>query len=451
MPTLLPSSTAPSDVLSVSDINRRVRQQLELGIGQVWIEGELSGVSRPVSGHVYFTLKDATAQLRCVLFRSQARFVSSPMQDGDRVKVRGDISLYEPRGDYQLLANAVQPSGEGELWAAYEQLKQRLDNEGIFANSRPLAHPPRRLLMLTSANGAAIRDVLAVLQHRWPLVEVSLIPVPVQGKAAAPAMIAALSLLNRQSALCAEHDVVLITRGGGSLEDLWTFNDEHLARAIFHSRLPVMSAVGHEVDVTLADFAADRRAPTPSAAAEQLVPERAILAGQIKAIERQLASSQHRRLHNEAQRLDYLRARLRHPEAVLTQQNRELSQLKARLIRSTVANLTKSQQHHQQLRQRLERRSPGQYLNEEKQTLDDLYRRLHAGVRREQLTHRQHLAGVIRELQAVSPLAVLGRGYAIVQDDSGQVIRQAQDTRPDQQLSVQLGKGTLRVKVEKNQ
>ncbi|MGO2132319.1 MAG: exodeoxyribonuclease VII large subunit [Halomonas sp.] len=443
-----PVSPATPDVLSVSDVNRRAREQLELSIGQVWVEGELSGVSRPASGHVYFTLKDEFAQLRCALFRSQVRFVAAPMRDGDRVKVRGKVSLYEPRGDYQLLAEAVQASGEGELWAAYERLKTQLSNEGVFANNRPLAYPPRRLLVLTSTSGAAVRDVLAVLKLRWPLVDVSLIPVPVQGKAAAPAMIAALALLNRQSALTPERDVILVTRGGGSLEDLWAFNDEHLTRAIFHSRLPVMSAVGHEVDVTLADFAADRRAPTPSAAAEQLTPDRLTLASQLKATGRQLVSSQRRRLHTEAQRLDHLRARLRHPGAVLDQQGHQLAQLKSRLVRAMDSHLTRQQQQHRLLTQRLDRRSPEQYLTEAKQGLDERYRRLQAGIRREQAAHRQHLAAVVRELQAVSPLAVLGRGYAIVQDSSGQVIRQAQDTQPEQLLSVRLVDGKLRVRVE---
>ncbi|HSH47028.1 MAG TPA: exodeoxyribonuclease VII large subunit, partial [Halomonas sp.] len=216
-----PSSPAEPEILSVSDVNRRARRQLEQGVGRVWVEGELSGVSRPASGHVYFTLKDESAQLRCALFRTQARFVAAPMRNGDRVRLRGSVSLYEPRGDYQLLVDALQRAGEGELWAAYERLKVQLGAEGVFANARPLAYPPRHLVVLTSASGAAIRDVLAVLKLRWPLVNVCLIAVPVQGKAAAPAMIAALGLLNRQSALDPQRDVVLLTRGGGSLEDLW--------------------------------------------------------------------------------------------------------------------------------------------------------------------------------------------------------------------------------------
>ncbi len=254
----------PADTpLSVSDLNRRARQLLEQGIGEVWVEGELSGVSRPASGHLYFTLKDSSAQLRCALFRQRARFVAAPMRDGDRVRVRGQVSLFEPRGDYQMIVEAVRLAGEGELLLALAQLRQRLADEGVFANARPQPYPPRHLLVLSSPSGAAIRDVLAVLGARWPLTQVTLIGVPVQGREAAPALIAALGLLNRQQALDPARDAVLITRGGGSLEDLWAFNDEHLARAIFHSRLPVVSAVGHEIDTTLADLAADLRAPTP--------------------------------------------------------------------------------------------------------------------------------------------------------------------------------------------
>ncbi len=293
------SSTAERP-LSVETLNRNARQLLESGIGEVWVEAELSGVSRPASGHIYFTLKDERAQLRCALFRTRARFVTAPMRDGDRVKVRGRVSLFEPRGDFQLIAEAVQPAGEGELLAAFERLKAKLDAEGVFANARPLPFPPRHLLVLTSPTGAAIRDVLAVLEARWPLSQVTLIPVPVQGRESAPALIAALGMLNRQSALAPEHDAILITRGGGSLEDLWAFNDEHLARAIFHSRLPVMSAVGHEVDVTLADFAADSRAPTPSAAAERLVPDAATLRQRLIQLEDRLTRSQRARLDTQA-------------------------------------------------------------------------------------------------------------------------------------------------------
>ncbi|MBB3190735.1 exodeoxyribonuclease VII large subunit [Halomonas cerina] len=434
--------------LSVTELNRLARQTLEQEVGEVWVEGELSGVSRPSSGHVYFTLKDARAQLRCALFRQRARFVATPMRDGDHVKVRGRVSLFEPRGDYQLIVEAVQAVGEGELLAAFERLKAKLDTEGVFTNARPLPYPPRHLLVLTSPSGAAIRDVLAVLSTRWPLVQVTLIPVPVQGREAAPAMIAALGLLNRQSALDPARDAILVTRGGGSLEDLWAFNDEHLARAIFHSRLPVMSAVGHEVDVTLADFAADRRAPTPSAAAEQLVPDRAELLARLRMLETRLVRAQRARLDTEAQRLDHLRARLRHPGEVLAFRRRQLEQLEGRLHRAMRARLETARQWEHQLRQRLALRSPTTRVIQAEQRLALARHRLHQAMPRELARHCERLGALARELQAVSPLAVLGRGYAILENDQGRVIRRAADTRPGEHLTARLGEGRLGMEVK---
>ncbi|MFG6178792.1 exodeoxyribonuclease VII large subunit [Halomonas sp. THAF12] len=438
---------ADDTALSVSELNRRARQALEQDVGDVWVEGELSGVSRPSSGHVYFTLKDERAQLRCALFRNRARFIAAPMRDGDHVKVRGRVSLFEPRGDYQLIAEAVQAVGEGELLAAFERLKAKLDAEGVFANARPLPYPPRHLLVLTSPTGAAIRDVLAVLAARWPLAQVTLIPVPVQGREAAPAMIAALGLLNRQAALDPARDAILITRGGGSLEDLWAFNDEHLARAIFHSRLPVMSAVGHEVDVTLSDFAADRRAPTPSAAAEQLVPDRRELLQRLQALESRLLRAQRARLDTEAQRLDHLRARLRHPGEVLAFRRRQLEQLEGRLHRAMRARLESDRRHEGELRRRLTLRSPAHQLEQAERRLTLAGQRLRLTMPRELARHRERLAAVSRELQAVSPLAVLGRGYAILENDEGRVIRHATDTRPGERLEARLGEGRLALEV----
>ncbi|QOR37617.1 exodeoxyribonuclease VII large subunit [Billgrantia diversa] len=440
-----PDATA----LSVSEVNRRARQLLESGIGEVWVEGELSGVSRPASGHVYFTLKDASAQLRGALFRNRARFVAAPMRDGDRVRVRGRVSLFEPRGDYQLIAEAVQPAGEGELLLALERLKQRLTAEGVFANARPLPCPPRHLLVLTSPTGAAIRDVLAVLASRWPLARVTLIAVPVQGREAAPALIAALGLLNRQQALDPAQDVILITRGGGSLEDLWAFNDEHLARAIFHSRLPVMSAVGHEVDTTLSDLAADRRAPTPSAAAEILVPDGRDLQRRLVGLERQLARCTQARLERDAQRLDHLRARLRHPGEVLAQERRIFGELEARLQRAVHARLATERQQLGYLQRRMSACHPRRGVGQAGERLALARARLEQTMQRDMSRRREGLAGLARQLQAVSPLAVLGRGYAILQDDEGKVIRRAADTQPGQALTARLGEGRLSVEVKR--
>ncbi|MFG6159162.1 exodeoxyribonuclease VII large subunit [Halomonas sp. 1390] len=448
-----PLSDTPQDpardneALSVSELNRRARRALEQDVGEVWVEGELSGVSRPSSGHVYFTLKDDKAQLRCALFRTRARFVAAPMRDGDRVKVRGQVSLFEPRGDYQLIVEAVRAAGEGELLAAYERLKARLAAEGVFANARPLPFPPRHLLVLTSPTGAAIRDVLAVLAARWPLSQVTLIPVPVQGREAAPAMIGALGLLNRQSALDPERDAILITRGGGSLEDLWAFNDEHLARAIFHSRLPVMAAVGHEVDTTLADFAADARAPTPSAAAEQLVPDRRERLHRLERLAERLTRAQRARLDTDAQRLDHLRARLRHPGEVLAARRQQLDQLEARLRRAMRARLDQERRRAHHLHQRLALRSPDRLTDQAGQRLERATQRLHQAMPRALARHRERLGGVVRELQAVSPLAVLGRGYAILEDERGRVVRRAADTTPGQALEARLGEGRLALTV----
>ncbi|WP_081137361.1 exodeoxyribonuclease VII large subunit [Halomonas sp. BC2] len=442
-------SAPNAPLLSVSQLNLKARKALESDLGDVWVEGELSNVSRPASGHIYFTLKDDRAQVRCALFRQRARFVSAPMRDGDQVKLRGRVSLFEPRGDYQLIADAVQAAGLGELLAAYERLKAQLEGEGVFANARPLPFPPRKLLILSSASGAAIRDVLAVLAARWPLADVTLIPVPVQGAEAAPAMISALALLNRQTRLDPAQDAVLITRGGGSLEDLWAFNNEHLARAIFHSRLPVMSAVGHEVDVTLADFAADMRAPTPSAAAERLVPDQHALKRQLRQAEQRLQRALQTRLERDSQRLDALRARLRHPGERLAHQRQHLQALTQRLARAMQFTLSQQQRQLGQLGRRLASQDMARLYRAESERIERLQRRLASAMQRQLEARQARLHSAARALNAVSPLAVLGRGYAIAQDEQGQIVRRAQDTQPGQLLKLKLGEGRLNVEVKR--
>ena len=435
--------------LTVSQLNQQARQSLERGIGEVWVEGELSNVSRPASGHLYFTLKDDAAQVRCALFRQRARFVSAPMRDGDKVRLRGRVSLFEPRGDYQLLVEAVQATGLGELLAAFERLKTQLSAEGVFANARPLPFPPRRLLVITSATGAAVRDVLAVLSARWPLVDVTVIPVPVQGAEAAPAVISALGMLNRQTRLDPLRDTVLITRGGGSLEDLWAFNNEHLARAIFHSRLPVMSAVGHEVDTTLADFAADRRAPTPSAAAEQLVPDQRDLKRQLVNQQQRLQRAMTARFERDSQRLDTLRARLRHPGERLAQQRQHIKALHQRLDRAMQQRLFQAHERLRQWQKRLTIEDLKRRQLNEQQHLERLNRRLQNAMALQLERRQSRLSSIARELNAVNPLAVLGRGYAIAQDENGQIVRSASDTSPGQKLKLRLGEGRLSVEVKR--
>ncbi|MHB0777599.1 exodeoxyribonuclease VII large subunit, partial [Halomonas sp. WWR20] len=429
--------TSAPQALTVSELNRQARLMLERGFGDCWVEGEISGLARPASGHIYFTLKDARAQLRCAFFRNRAGLSRTPLKEGDRVRLRGRVSVFEPRGDYQMIVDAVQPTGVGELLAAFERLKRQLEAEGMFANARPLPCPPRHLGIITSPSGAAIRDVLAVLRHRWPALAVSILPVPVQGREAPPALIRALALANRHG----QFDALLITRGGGSLEDLWAFNDEHLARAIFHSRVPVMSAVGHEVDFTLADFAADVRAPTPSAAAERLVPDRRDLLDRLQTQHACLARALRTRLDSEAQRLDHARARLRHPGERLAEQRRRLDTLQARLQLAMRQRLASERQRHRATAAHLRACDPGRQIDASRQRLAQLENALANALPRRLANDRQRLEALARELNAVSPLAVLGRGYAILEDDKGQVVRGSHETQPGQLLTARLGEG----------
>ncbi|WP_110692565.1 exodeoxyribonuclease VII large subunit [Salinicola halophyticus] len=449
----MPAFTSPSpQAISVSDLNRQARQMLERGFGDCWVEGEISGLARPASGHIYFSLKDAKAQLKCAFFRNRASLSRTPLKDGDRIKVRGRVSIFEPRGDYQLIVDAVQPSGEGELMAAYERLKRKLEAEGMFANARPLPYPPRHLALITSNTGAAIRDVLAVLQARWPMIRVSVFPSVVQGRDAPPALIRALALINRHARREDESDpfdAILITRGGGSLEDLWAFNDEHLVRAIFHSRLPVMAAIGHEVDVTLAEFAADVRAPTPSAAAERLVPDRRDLEATLNRQRQRLIRAWQGRVNAESQRLDHLRARLRHPGERLAQQRQHLAGLDRRLQLAMHQRLQRDWQRLDAANRRFALHDPSRTLRQSRERIDQLRQRLDTAQRRRLHQERQNLQGIARELNAVSPLAVLGRGYSILQDDSGQVVRAASQTQPGQTLTARLGEGRLKLEVKR--
>ena len=317
-------------VLTPSSLNRLVRDLLGDALPQVWIEGELSNVARPASGHVYFTLKDSSAQVRCAMFKMRASALRFRPVDGMQVVVRAKVGLYEPRGEFQLVAEYMEPSGEGALQREFEQLKARLNAEGLFEASRKRALPryARRIGVITSATGAAVRDVLSVMARRWPLAHVEILPVPVQGREAPPAIVAML----RKASACARYDVVLLTRGGGSLEDLWAFNEEIVARAIHASAVPIISAVGHEIDFSIADFVADLRAPTPSAAAELLVPDAVAVGRHLRQLQQRLLAVQLGRLQAQSQRVDHLLARLQaqRPQARLQRDRERLVHLQRR-------------------------------------------------------------------------------------------------------------------------
>ncbi|WP_233266390.1 exodeoxyribonuclease VII large subunit [Cobetia sp. L2A1] len=442
-------STSAADAISVTQLNREAKRLLERGLGELWIEGEISGFSQPRSGHCYFTLKDDSAQVRCALFKSRAQFLREKPKDGDRVRVRAKVSLFEARGDYQLIVEALQQAGLGEWLARLARLREQLAAEGVFANQRALPHPPQHLGVITSATGAALQDVIAVTRKRWPQARLSVLSVAVQGPQAVPQLIRAVAMANRDS----DCDALLITRGGGSLEDLWAFNDQHLARAIYHSRLPVVAAIGHETDTTLAELAADLRAPTPSAAAEALFPDQRALAHQLDALSRRLWRTQRAVLDQAAQRLDHARSRLRHPARDLGLQRERANELERRLHTALRQRLQSEQENAAQLERRLKQASPARDIARHRQQISMLTPRLMAALPRRLASDRERLEGAMRALNAVSPLNVINRGYAIVErsgsSGSPQVIRAAHQTQPGEMLSIRLGEGRLAVEVKR--
>jgi exodeoxyribonuclease VII large subunit len=445
---MLPSdNSSPRHVLTPSSLNRLVRDLLGDVFPLVWIEGELSNVARPASGHLYFTLKDSGAQVRCAMFKPKASTLRFRPVDGLQVLVRAKVGLYEPRGEFQLVAESMEPSGEGALQREFEQLKARLDAEGLFAPARKRALPrfPRRIGVITSATGAAVRDVLSVLARRWPLAEVEILPVPVQGREAPPAIVNML----RKASASRRHDVLLLTRGGGSLEDLWAFNDEAVARAIHASAVPVVSAVGHEIDFSIADFVADLRAPTPSAAAELLVPDATAIDRHLRQLQQRLLTVQQRRLQGQSQRVDHLLARLQaqRPQARLARDRERLLHLQQRLT-SVLRELSQrrhtrlERQHARLLAQHPRLRLPllARRLAEQDQRL----RRAIAYTLERKQTALRH-AG--HALHAVSPLATLERGYAILFDADGQVLRSVAGVAIGTPLRARLSDGELPLRV----
>lgn len=420
-------SRAAREVYTPSALTRLVRDLLEDALPLVWVEGEISNFSRPASGHLYFTLKDGGAQVRCAMFRPRSTWLRFKPADGMHVLARVRVSLYEARGEFQLIVDSLEESGEGALQRAFEQLKAKLAAEGLFeaALKRALPRLPRRIGVLTSASGAAVRDVLSVIARRFPLATVEVLPVPVQGREAPAAIVAML----HAAAHARRHDVLLLTRGGGSLEDLWAFNDEGVARAIRASAIPVVSAIGHEIDFTIADFAADLRAPTPSAAAELLVPDARDLSRALERQRQRAVQLLRRALESRTQRIDHLLARLnaQRPQARLARADERLHALRRRLFaRHPAALLARRDEHSRAL-------------------IDRLRRATRHGVER----RRAHLGELARTLHAISPLATLERGYAILLDaGGGQVVRSVTQAPPGRALRARLADGELAVTVK---
>ncbi|MCZ6640175.1 MAG: exodeoxyribonuclease VII large subunit [Gammaproteobacteria bacterium] len=439
-------------ILTVSALAREARLLIEQRFNLVWVEGELSNFRQPGSGHWYFTLKDSGAQLRCAMFASRNRAVRFPLQDGSQVIVRGRVSLYEARGDFQLIADHIELAGEGALRAAIEALKVQLAAEGLFATERkkPLPEFPRHLAVISSKSGAALRDVLSVVQRRFPALAVTLIPVAVQGENSETEVLQALDRVETLGV-----DVVLLTRGGGSLEDLWTFNLESVARAIARCPVPVVSAIGHETDITVADFVADVRAPTPSAGAELITPDRREISSQFDERFSRLLRSLNNNIRYHQQTLQGLRAPLLdmlHPRRRLQQHMQRADDLDERLRLGLTNKLIYAKQHLQSLHRNMLILRPQTVIQGHKLTITRLKNTLNSLVH--SILDRQQvmLATISRTLQAVSPLSTLSRGYAVLSDGEGKLgaaISSIEQVADNDRITAHLQDGSLTLQVEK--
>jgi exodeoxyribonuclease VII large subunit len=436
------------DIYSVSRLNREVRVLLERGFGSLWLEAEISNFARPSSGHWYFSLKDAGAQVRCCMFRQRNMLLGFAPRDGQKVLVRARIGLYEPRGEYQLLIDHMEDAGLGALKRQFDELAAKLAAEGLFApeRKRPLPALPKRIGVITSPSGAAIHDILHVLARRFAAIPVLLYPVAVQGAAAAAEIVAALKLAGRR----AECDVLILARGGGSLEDLWAFNDEALARAIGACPIPVVSGIGHEIDFTIADFAADVRAATPSAAAEIVAPDAEEWAASLRRLRERLQRALRQRIDTHRERLRWLigRAELVNPEARLAQQGQRLDELEQRASRALRQILADRRSALGLSVSRLWQLSPAARLQGTAARHAALFARLRAAGLQQLNRARERLAPLVRTLNAVSPLATLDRGYAIVSLEGGAILRDAKDATAGTIIEARLSQGRIRAKVE---
>lgn len=436
------------EVYTPSRLNREARMMLERGFAALWIEGEMSNLSRPSSGHWYFSIKDDVAQLRCAMFRQRNLLARFSPRDGQHVLLRGRVSLYEPRGDYQFLVDHIEEAGEGLLRRRFEELKTKLAAEGLFAVERkkPIPRLPRRIGVISSPTGAAIRDVLHILRRRFCSIPVLLYPVAVQGAVAAPQIAAAI----RRASARAECDVLILARGGGSLEDLWAFNEEIVARAIAGCSIPLISGVGHEVDFTIADFVADQRAPTPSGAAELAAPDCSDWLRHLNLHARRLSAALRRSLGNRRNRLDWLQRRLaqRHPGIELRQRAQRLDELEQRLTRLMQQQLRHRRAVVAQQAAHLRHASPAVRLAAVNGRLQIARASLESTLRR----RLQHLTTQLRvaagTLDAISPLATLQRGYAIVSDAQGHIVTDARSLAAGQQIQARLATGRVRARVE---
>ncbi|MGO3346189.1 MAG: exodeoxyribonuclease VII large subunit [Marinomonas sp.] len=434
------TSPAQETAFTVSQLNRQIQQLLEASLPWILVEGEISNLAKPGSGHWYFSLKDDRAQIRCAMFKGKNSAVRFQPKDGDKVRLRARVTFYGPRGDCQLSVEGMESAGEGALQQAFERLKNSLQAEGLFAteHKKPLPTQPERVAIITSSVGAAVRDMIIAFRRRFPLTELTILPSLVQGKEAAKNILKQLTRADESGYF----DAIVIGRGGGSLEDLWSFNDETLARAIFHASTPIVSAVGHETDFTISDFVADVRAATPTAAAELLSPDKAQLIRQIAQQESQLTRRMSRILEQSQQQLDFMIKRIRHPKERIDQQKNQLDQLKRRLQQSLERQIQEHKVKTQNLEHRLQKNTPVRRIEQNRDKLRDIDARLALALNNALTSKQTSFARLIDKLNLVSPLNTLSRGYAIASQDK-QVIRSIKDIKKGDAIKVRVQDGEI--------
>ena len=428
-------------ILSVSQLNRSVRHLLETQLPMLWVEGEISNFARPASGHWYLTLKDDQAQVRCAMFRNTNQRVGFQPANGTQVLVRCRAGLYEGRGEYQLVIEHMEEAGFGALQRQFEMLKQQLSTEGLFdtQHKQPMPESVRHIGVITSATGAAVKDILSVLNRRFPSIRVSIFPTAVQGAQAAGQIIEAINNANRQG----QCDALIVGRGGGSLEDLWPFNEETVARAIFASEIPIVSAVGHEVDFTIADFVADLRAPTPSAAAELLSPDGEDMLNQFEGFEILLGEAMTRKIRQLEQRTDYLQKRLQHPGRKLQEQAQHLDHLDIRLRRAMAGTMQQQAVRMKTLGDKLVRQNPRDAIVQRQQLVANAVKHMMRAVSQQLESKQNKTAQAMHLLDTVSPLKTLRRGYSIIRDNNDAVIRSVAAVKAGDELRGQLVDGEV--------
>lgn len=435
------SSQAKNDTFTVSQLNRKVKALLETHLRLIWVEGEISNLSRPSSGHWYFTLKDDQAQIKCAMFRGRNSLLKFNPKAGDKIKVRGRVSLYEGRGDYQLIVEHMEEAGFGLLQKRFEELKAKLFEQGLFDEGfkKPLPTLPSHIAIVTSPTGAAVRDVLSVLERRFSSVPATIIPCPVQGEDAPEKIIEALSIANRT----AKFDVIIMCRGGGSIEDLWAFNSEKLAKAIFASDTPIVSAVGHEVDFTIADFVADARAATPSAAAELVTPEAQEITNRLGYIANRNIAAIRQIIQKHTQTLKYNASRLKHPKDKIQHWSQRLDNLELRFLSLFRHQQEVRRNKYEALEEKLKQQSPEFGIQQHRSTIDNLEQRLARGLNYLLNRKKQRFSASASALDIVSPLSTLRRGYAIASTETTPIVRSIKQIEKQTEVRVKLHDGTF--------